>query len=102
MKKVLLGTSAIALAGAMAMPANAAEWDVRVGGYYNAMVAYGSTDLPTGNTADFDGVDVSTNTEIFFLPSITLDNGIKIGANVQLEGETSGDTIDESYVYIKG
>ena len=52
--------------------------------------------------ADYDGVDVSTNAEIFFLPSITLDNGIKIGANIQLEGETSGDQIDESYVQIQG
>ncbi|MEM7188203.1 MAG: porin [Pseudomonadota bacterium] len=102
MKKVLLSTSAIALAGAVAMPASAAEWDVRVGGYYNAMVAYATTDLPAGDTRDFDGVDVSTNTEIFFLPKITLDNGIQIGANIQLEGETSGDTIDESYVQIKG
>ena len=102
MKKVLLGTSAIALAGAFATSANAADWNVRVGGYYNAMVAYGSTDLPTGDTRDFDGVDVSTNTEVFFLPSITLDNGIRIGANIQLEGEQSGDQIDESYVQIKG
>ena len=44
---------------------------------------------PTGDF-DFDGVDVSTNTEIFFLPSITLDNGIKIGANIQLEGARPG------------
>lgn len=102
MKKVLLGTSAIALAGVVAAPANAADWDVRVGGYYNAMVAYATTDGPGIGTADFDGVDVSTNAEIFFLPSITLDNGIKIGANIQLEGETSGDQIDESYVQIKG
>ncbi len=102
MKKILLSTSAIAVAGAMAAPASAAEWDVRVGGYYNAMVAYAATDGNGIGTADFDGVDVSTNTEIFFLPSITLDNGIKIGANIQLEGETNGDQIDESYVQIKG
>jgi len=102
MKKVLLGTSAIALAGAVAAPASAAEWDVRVGGYYNAMVAYAATDGNGIGTADFDGVDVSTNAEIFFLPTITLDNGIRIGANIQLEGETDGDQIDESYVQILG
>ncbi len=102
MKKILLSTSAIAVAGAMAAQASAAEWDVRVGGYYNAMVAYAATDGNGIGTADFDGVEVSTNTEIFFLPSITLDNGIKIGANIQLEGETNGDQIDESYVQIKG
>ena len=101
MKKALLGTSAIALA-AMAAPANAAEWDVRVGGYYNAMVAYADTNGNGVGTADFSGVDVSTEAEIFFLPSITLDNGIRIGANVQLEGETEGDQIDESFVFIDG
>ena len=102
MKKALLSTSAIALAGVMAAPANAAEWDVRVGGYYNAMVAYADTSGNGVAGQDFDGVDVSTNAEIFFLPSITLDNGIKIGANVQLEGEQSGDQIDESFVFIDG
>lgn len=103
MKKVLLSTSAIAVVGAMAVPASAAEWDVRVGGYFNAMVAYtnNSGNFVAGAT-DFDGVDVQTNNEIFFLPSITLDNGIKIGANVQLEAESRGDQIDESYVYVKG
>ncbi len=40
--------------------------------------------------------------EIHFLPSIKLDNGIKIGANIQLEGSTSGDQIDESFLFIKG
>lgn len=102
MKKALLSTSAIALAGVMAAPANAAEWDVRVGGYYNAMFAYASTDGTAVTGQDYDGFDVSTNAEIHFLPSITLDNGIKIGANIQLEGETSGDQIDESFVFIDG
>ncbi|MEM6621153.1 MAG: porin, partial [Pseudomonadota bacterium] len=86
MKKILLGSSAMALAAAAATPASAAEWDVRVGGYMVQHVVYGSSDTPAG--VDFDGVDVQSDTEIFFLPSITLDNGIKIGANIQLEGNT--------------
>ena len=102
MKKLLLGTSAIALAGAFASTANGAEWDVRVGGYHNQIIGYGTSDLAAGNTADVDGVDVKQNGEIFFLPSITLDNGIKFGANVQLESAGGGDTIDESYMDIKG
>lgn len=104
MKKVLMGTSAIALASAFATAANSAEWNVKVGGYHNQMVAFGSTDIQ-GSTADFDGVDVKQNAEIFFLPSITLDNGLKFGANVQLEsaGATgTADTIDESYLYVRG
>jgi predicted porin len=102
MRNLLLSTSAAAIAVAAAAPAGAADWDVRVGGYYNAMVAYATTDGNGVTGQDFDGVDVSTNAEIHFLPSITLDNGIKIGANVQLEAETDGDQIDESYVQIQG
>ncbi|MEM7744347.1 MAG: porin [Pseudomonadota bacterium] len=103
MKKVLLGTSAIALAGAFAAPASAAEWDVRVGGYMEQFVVYGDSDIDGAAAGtDVDGVDVKSDTEIFFLPSITLDNGLKIGANVQLEGNTSGDQIDESFLFITG
>ena len=100
MKKVLLGTSAIALAAAFASPAASAEWNVRVGGYMTQAVGYGNSDA--NFSGDWDGVDVLSNSEIHFLPSITLDNGIKFGANVQLEANTSGDTIDESYMFIKG
>jgi hypothetical protein len=102
MRKVLLGTSAIALAGAMATSANAADWDVKVGGYMEQHVVFGSSDVDGLNTADFDGIDVKSDTEIAFKPSITLDNGLKIGADIQLEGNTSGDTIDESFMFIRG
>ncbi|MEM9061923.1 MAG: porin [Pseudomonadota bacterium] len=103
MKKVLLGTSAIALAATTS--AHAAEWEVRVGGYHNQMVAFASSDQDNNSGADFDGVDVKQNAEIFFLPSITLDNGLKFGANVQLEsagGTGTPDTIDESYLFVRG
>jgi len=112
MKKVLLGTSAIALACAFASPAAAAEWEVKVGGYSNQAIGYGNSNPDFGIASDgtpvpgakgsFDGVDVLSNTEVFFLPSITLDNGVKFGMNIQLEGNTSGDQIDESYMYITG
>ena len=39
MKKVLLGTSAIALAGAFATSAQAVDWDVHVGGYMEQYAA---------------------------------------------------------------
>ena len=105
MKKVLLGTSAIALASAFATAAHSAEWNVKVGGYHNQFLGFASSDIQNNNTADVDGVDVKQNAEIFFLPSITLDNGLKFGANVQLEsgGATqTADTIDESFLYVKG
>ncbi|MFQ5565800.1 MAG: porin [Paracoccaceae bacterium] len=100
MKKVLLGTSALALAGAFASPAASAEWSMRVGGYMEQFVAYADSDASFDG--DFDGIDSKQDAEIWFLPSITLDNGIKIGANVQLEAFQNSDQIDESYMFIKG
>lgn len=102
MKKVLLGTSAIALCGAFASSASAAEWSMRVGGYFESYAAYASSDIENAGDVDYDGVDSKQDAEIHFLPSITLDNGIRFGADIQLEGNTSGDTIDESFIFITG
>ena len=102
MKKVLLGTSAIALASAFASTAGAADWDVKVGGYMEQHLTYSSADVKGFVGDDYDGVDVKSDTEIHFKPSITLDNGLKIGAVVELEGNTGGDQIDESYIQITG
>ncbi|MGF1641271.1 MAG: porin, partial [Rhodospirillales bacterium] len=41
------------------------------------------------------------NSEICFIGETTLDNGITFGINVQLEANTSGDQIDESYLYVE-
>jgi hypothetical protein len=51
---------------------------------------------------EFDGIDQKSEAEIHFLPSITLDNGLQIGADVQLEASGDPDTIDESYLFIDG
>jgi predicted porin len=99
MKTMYMGTTALALTGLLASPAAAAEWNVRVGGFMEQYVGYANVDDIGG---DFDGVDTAQDAEIWFLPSITLDNGIKIGANVQLEGNTGGDQIDESYLFVDG
>ena len=100
MKKILMGTSAIAMAGAYAGQASAAEWDLDWGGFFVAEVGYASVDSAAGT--DFDGVDVLQNTEIIFTPSITLDNGLTFGVDIQLEGNTGGDQIDESFAFVKG
>ena len=107
MKKHLLCTSAI-IGCAMAAPATAQEWDLNWGGYMNQHVAY--TDLSgtlagTGaGQTDNDGIGFHSTSEIIFSPSVTLDNGITFGINIQLEGEnqTGGTYIDESYMTISG
>ena len=99
-KQILYTTSAIALGCAMAAPVAAQEWNVKVGGFFTGGLAYASVGgaLTTGNNRN--GVDMFQTAEIFFLPSITLDNGITFGVNIQLEGNTSGDQIDESFLTI--
>jgi predicted porin len=47
MKTVLLGTTAVALIGALALPASAAEWNVRVGGFMEQYVGYADIDIDT-------------------------------------------------------
>ena len=95
---ILGGVAAIAIAA----PASAAEWDVRVSGYGEYLVGVGINDLDNVNGEQLDGLDTKQDVEIHFRPSITLDNGLQFGANVQLEGNTTGDSIDESFLFVKG
>lgn len=54
-------------------------------------------------STDFDGVDVGINNENYVRPTITLDNGIRISANLQIEGESSTDGgVNEPAVVIRG
>lgn len=45
---------------------------------------------------------VNREAEIYFRGQTTLDNGLTVGAFVQMEAETSADLIDESYIYFSG
>jgi predicted porin len=104
LKKQLLCTSAIAL-GVAAAPAAAQDWNLDWGGFFNTHVAFGdiSTNglvsaITPGVSWEGDGLDIHTNPEIIFSPSVTLDNGMTFGINIQLEGNTTGGPfIDESY-----
>lgn len=100
MKKTLLATTALAALGAVAVagPAMAAEKiKISVGGYMEQWFGYADSDL-----ANTSGFDQKSDGEIHFKGSTTLDNGIKIGVNVQLEAQQSGDQIDEQFVYVEG
>jgi len=106
LKKQILSTSAIALGVAMAAPASAQEWNLDWGGFANTHVGFSDVEgsaIAAG--ADFDGVDVFTNSELIFSPSVTLDNGLTFGFSVQMEALNNGGGavgIDESYVTIEG
>ncbi|WP_234999580.1 porin [Roseovarius albus] len=111
MKKHLLSTSAIALGVVAAAPASAQDWDVSWGGFFSSHIAIVDTDsqIPDGEgglrSYDGDGINFLNTGEIIFTPSVTLDNGLTFGVNVQMEAQNSGggsDGIDESYMTISG
>ncbi|WP_282604776.1 porin [Pelagibius sp. Alg239-R121] len=99
MRNRLLGGTALVAAGMLAAPAVQAEDPIQlgVGGFMEQYFGYASSDID-----DRDHFDQKSDSEIIFSGSTTLDNGIQFGVNVQLEGNTSGDTIDESYAFIEG
>lgn len=99
MKKILVASTAL-VAVAFAGQANASEKiKLSVGGYMEQWAGFADEDNTAagGRTNAFQ-----SDTEIHFKGSTTLDNGIEVGATVELEGETSGDQVDEQYLYING
>ncbi|QGX98803.1 porin [Roseovarius faecimaris] len=103
MKKQLLCTSAIALGVAAAAPASAQDWNLDWGGFMSQHVAFIDGDLKVGGATapgfDWSGLELHQTAEIIFTPSITLDNGLTFGVNIQFEGQ-NGLNIDESYMSI--
>ncbi|MEX2631763.1 MAG: porin [Tistlia sp.] len=106
MKKLLLSGTALAAAGAVAGVAAPAQAQIELGlgGYMWQYVGYANSDTNMGSDSDaFNGFDVKSNSEIFFVGSTTLDNGLKFGVNVQLEANSNAaDQIDESFLFVEG
>ncbi|RCK40859.1 porin [Thalassospira xiamenensis] len=99
MKKILVASSALA-AVAFAGQASASEpIKLSVGGYMEQWAGFSDEDTTAagGRPNAFQ-----SDTEVHFKGSTTLDNGIEVGAVIELEGETSGDQVDEQYLYING
>ena len=104
MKKTLLGTASVLCASAVASPAFAADGvKLSVGGFFREayMVVFDDdSEGELGNERSTDGF--FNDAEIHFDGGTVLDNGLEVGARVELEGETSGDQIDEAWVYFSG
>jgi hypothetical protein len=104
MKKTLLGTTAMVAAGVVAGQAAADGVELGLGGYYTAAAganvseeyydSYGYDDPRFGAFRQ--------DVEVFFRGNTTLDNGLTVGATIQLEGQQSGDQIDEVWAYFRG
>jgi predicted porin len=108
MKKQLLGTTALVAASMLAWSGDASAQKVQpvqvtVGGYYGQWLGYVDQDgrSGAGTTGDPVKFDTRNDSEIHFNGRTTLDNGITVGFRVELEGNTSGDQIDESYAFVE-
>jgi hypothetical protein len=104
MKKALLGTTALIAAGLVAGDARA-DVELQIGGRY-----MGAAGVLFGEDAGADAYDdddsrnyvFKQDVEVYFAGETVLDNGLTVGARVELEGQTSGDQIDAVYAYFSG
>jgi outer membrane protein OmpU len=104
MKKVLYGTTALATAAMLSTGAMAADKiKMGVGGYFAVFGVFGDQDDGVGAPgAGLRDHQILREGEIIFNGSTKLDNGITAGVQVQLEAETCGDQIDETFAFFSG
>ena len=95
MRKILLGTTA--LAAAATLSANVALADVAISGYYEWR--YTST---SSNITANDGTTFTNDSEITFNFSNKTDSGLTIGLVTELQADDGDTDIDESSLSISG
>jgi len=101
MKKLLLGSAAIAGLVLASAPAQA-QMELTIGGHSKNYVGWlDQDDAPGVETRNFD---MQRETEIHFNGESTLDNGLTFGFQVETEVDAGDDanTIEESYIYLSG
>ena len=104
LRRRLLSGAAFLAATVLTMSA-AAEEPIKLGveGYFSIFFAFVSEqDGPGEPGAGLRNHGIAREGEVHFRGRTTLDNGMKVGVNVQLEAETCIDQIDESYIFISG
>jgi len=115
LKLTAVSSAALMIAAAPAMAQGGPT--LKLGGFYDQKMSVQSQDSAAAVQSD---VDVRNDAEIYFLGAATLDNGIKIGTKVELEGGTNDegqangggntvngggtafDQIDEAFMTISG
>ncbi len=95
MRKLLLGTTA--LAAAATLSANAALADVSISGYYEWKYTSTSSDI-TAN----DGTTFGSDSEIAFKFTNKTDSGLDLGLTVEMYSDGGDTTIDEASLSIAG
>ncbi len=104
MKKFLYGTTALAAAGLISGPAlaQADPLHFELGGYFQQFFGYSDVDFNAdGSTNSSDSMSYK-NAEVYFKMRGELDNGLKIGGRIELEGDNGGDQIDQAYLTLSG
>jgi len=105
MKNILYGTTALFAVGLMAGTAVASEKiKLGLGGYWRGMIQVGDNNADAVGGAG-DGLrdhGFGQESEVYFSGKTKLDNGITVTAAVQLEGETTGDQIDNTWITASG
>src|SRR5262245_7816439 len=105
MKHLLLGTTALVATGLVASNAHAAQGvQLGIGGYYAAAAGFLFSQDDSGSDpgAHTRNVVFRQDVEVHFKGETTLDNGLTVGARIELEGQQSNDQIDEVWAYFKG
>jgi len=114
MKKILMATTGIVAAvAAFAMvapvPTMAAEkkpaepLSLSISGSYQTWFGHVVEDNDGANgVGGWQNLDLKTDNEIHFKGSTTLDNGLKISATFEMEGDTANTGLDEAHLTISG
>src|SRR5215213_4226159 len=106
MKKILLGSTALVATGLLVGEAYAADNTVKLGfgGRYLGAAGYViSQDSDDALVDDSRDHVFKQDIEVHFRGEGVLDNGLTVGARIELEGQNQdGDQIDESFAFISG
>jgi predicted porin len=103
-KKAFLACSAIVGAGVATSPAFAADGvKLAIGGFFKEAYLVTIDDDGEGELGNEHNTDGFFNdAEVHFTGSTVLDNGLEVGARIELEGENDSDQIDEAWIWFSG
>ena len=104
MKKLILSSTALVGIASLANAAQASDGiKLDVGGFFQTVyqgIFDSKSDDAFGDHRNYDRL--MNNAEVHFKGETTLDNGLTVGAQIELEGENANDQIDKSFVYWSG
>jgi outer membrane protein OmpU len=101
MKKSLLATTALVALGAATVAAPAsANFEVKLSGYMEQYFGYSDNDKDAVDNAKV--FNQNSDAEYYISGKQTLDNGLTIGFQIEMEAENTTVDNDEQYAYIEG